>query len=147
MTTTTFPRTSTFADHLQALSRSLARVLRSGKVPELVMASISEQTTLTPWLPGAPLTGLLLWSEHLTEPSWSAVVHDNLANDEGRPLLSLFVVGELGGADVALVASSYREVPGLDYAVLGRHQPVDADAVRELGALETPIDLTPEPAP
>lgn len=141
-----FALPSQFGEHLLALTTALVRVLGSAGVPDLVMASISEQSTLTPWLPGAPLTGLVRWSEHLTDPSWSAIVHDPI-NDGGRLMVSIYVDGRLDGLDVAIVGTTYRELPGLDWNLRGRRQPVDPDAIRELAALETPIDLTPEPAP
>lgn len=127
-----------FAEYLLAAAESVARVLRSGEVPEAVMVSIAERISVTPWLPGAPLSGLLAWAAHLTDPSWTAQVHPPFTST-GLPTVSLSVVGELDGRPCELHGSSWRGLPSVDLSVTGTRQPVDVAKVRELAAVEVPI--------
>lgn len=126
-----------FADHLQTCTDAVVRVLRSGDVPEPALVSVAEhRLSVTPWLPGAPLSGLLAWSEHVTDPEWSASVH---RLQDGRPLVTLYVTGTLDGVPVELVGGSWRHIPGIDVDVIAERQPLDVEHVRRLADDEHPI--------
>jgi hypothetical protein len=107
------------------------------------MVSISdERVSITPWHPGAPLQGLLLWAEHLTDPSWAAQVHTALAPG-GQIATSIYVTGKLGGGlAVELISSSWRPVPGVDGLPGSGRQPVNPMELARLAALEQPFTVT-----
>jgi hypothetical protein len=112
------------------------------------MVSIAEdRITITPWLPGAPISAVVAWSNFLDARSWSAVVHEPIV-EGSRPLSSLYCVGTLDDLPVEIIGSaSYRQLDGLDMNVRGSHQPLDPRAVLVEAAREEPVDLTPEPTP
>lgn len=127
-----------FADYMQACTDAVTRVLRTGDVPEPALFSVAEhRMSVTPWHPGAPLSGLLAWSEYLTDAQWSATVHHL---ESGRPLVSIYVTGTLDSIPAELVGGSWRTIPGVDVdAAPGVRQPLDPEAVRTLALDEQPI--------
>lgn len=129
---------STFGADLVGVAESVARILAEGVAPEPAIVSISEQrTTITPWQPGAPLQGLLLWAEHMTEAEWAAYVH-TAATAGSPPVISLYVTGRLDGRPVELIGSTHRVLRSVDPYNTTARQPVSLDEVVALAAAEQP---------
>lgn len=125
-----------FAHRLTRVAEAIGRALRAG-APEPAMVSVSDATlSITPWHPGAPLQGLLLWAEHLQDAEWSAQVHPPFGANQSVAT-SLYVRGTLAGLPVELSSSSYRPIPGVAGHV-GERQPVDPMELARLAGQEQP---------
>lgn len=134
---------SAYLDYFVGVTEAIATVLRTGDVPEPALVSIAEhRVTITPWQPGAPLTALLRWAEHLRNPVWSALVHAPLSPD-ARPLVTLYVEGELESLPAELQGGSWRAMPDVDHTVIGVRQPVSVAQVRHLAQAEHPFEAVP----
>jgi hypothetical protein len=124
-----------YGERLVRIAETIARLLAAG-LPELASVSVgSTLVYLTPWQPGAPLSSLLAWSEHLTGARWEAKVHPPLPPG-GQVATSLYVSGRLAGLEVELTGSSWRPIPGIDPDEYTARQRVDPAELARLAALE-----------
>lgn len=123
-----------YAERLVRIAEAIARILTAG-APELVSVSVAEHLVyITPWQPGAPLSGVVAWSRYLADAVWEAKPYPPLHPGAQIPT-SLFVTGRLAGVEVELTGSTWRALPGIDAAVYER-QPIDPAALATLAEEE-----------
>lgn len=133
------------AEYVQAACAALCRVISEGAPPPVMISISEDRMTVTPWMPGAPVSALLGWANHMEIRSWSAIVHDPISEHDDRLLTSVYCVGHLDGIPVELIGTAWHELADVDLDVRGRHQPLDPKTVIVEAARESPVDLTPEP--
>lgn len=99
---------------LKAITTSIETLTEDGHLPEPGSVVVTGTgAMLFPELPGAPISGLIVWALHLEGP---VEYHAEIVfRDRDQVVTSVLAAGKLDGIDVTVAASTYRHtLPALD---------------------------------
>jgi hypothetical protein len=121
---------------LKSITESIETLTTDGHLPEPGSVVVTPTGAMIfPELPGAPISGLIVWALHLDgDVKYTAEIVFRTAE---HTVTSVIATGKIGGVDVNIAASTHRDtIPALLDNPDGTKLPVTEQDLRQLSATE-----------